>query len=616
MRNLTTALQAGELRPKERVLLLVQNDIAKGKTGKEILSAADKHALSEGWKPKDNNEVHEYNKYLEGWRLVGAADIDAQTTFLNAQVSHFRKQPLIFALLQYRFNREMRSSLKRMKETKVVDIKEAIEITEMQKAVKLGNGLDFDYAVYKLAFEMLSAEDRARMNELYLDIEFDHAYLDQEEIIANLLGGKGELSKKNKEKLADLVAERCFNKFANEYQLFHYFACIPIAEVARRYLIDKGIALGGKPLAQNQETDDEDSTTHDDIQKAMVEYAEENRITVESMLRDACLKWIDGDLFEQYMPLVLSSDSELFQRWLAAKARAVTTLKKHIAKSELAVRERSPEESRRSKLYSKRLYDAELEQARQSMEAIGMKATQNAKGELDEKAAFATFSDKVITGESLYAFAGAYAFVKEFKEDVDTYNANLGLVYAPDDTEQKGENLDQELLITDTDAKGELSFFSPFGMAAWRLEAFLESGMFFEETEKDGERILTCSNKKIEQVFIETKNDVVEGYATLLSFGEMFEKLSKIYEIDVSYKVRGWIATAEEYIDAHNDALETAAGKMSEKDKKLFLYTEPALKIDPAFYIDKGAIKPIKGRMGVYPEKCEEIFGSEFGQDR
>ncbi|MGH7141799.1 MAG: hypothetical protein ACREGH_04180, partial [Minisyncoccia bacterium] len=61
MKKLTAALANGDLRPKERVLLLVHDRVAKDKTGKEILSEADKHALQDGWRPEDNQQVDEYN---------------------------------------------------------------------------------------------------------------------------------------------------------------------------------------------------------------------------------------------------------------------------------------------------------------------------------------------------------------------------------------------------------------------------------------------------------------------------------------------------------------------------------------------------------------------------
>ena len=90
-KNITALLQKGDIKPKERVLLLVANQVSEEKDGKSILTEADKHALSEGWTPKDNNEVREYNRFNEGWRLAVFAEMDAQTTFLITKAEHFRK---------------------------------------------------------------------------------------------------------------------------------------------------------------------------------------------------------------------------------------------------------------------------------------------------------------------------------------------------------------------------------------------------------------------------------------------------------------------------------------------------------------------------------------------
>ena len=97
--------------------------------------------------------------------------------------------------------------------------------------------------------------------------------------------------------------------------------------------------------------------------------------------------------------------------------------------------------------------------------ARSLRSRAKRKGRTDEKRAFETFSEKVITGESLYAFSGNYEFVKDFKKRTDTYEPNLGLVYAASDLEHKGEHLDQELLICDTTGGGEPAAFSRYGMS-------------------------------------------------------------------------------------------------------------------------------------------------------
>jgi len=65
-KNITRLLQKGNIKPKDRVLLLVADDVSRERDDKALLTEADKYSLSEGWTPKDNNEVKEYNLYNEG----------------------------------------------------------------------------------------------------------------------------------------------------------------------------------------------------------------------------------------------------------------------------------------------------------------------------------------------------------------------------------------------------------------------------------------------------------------------------------------------------------------------------------------------------------------------
>ena len=274
-KNISNLLQKGNLTPKERYLLLIQADVIEATTNKKTLTEADKSAL-QGWQAKTSNEAREWNKYNEGWKLSGRAGLEAEMTYWQTKADNYRKSFLDMQLNLHPIYRDTKKLIDNLQKIKVVDIKEAIEITNKQREQKLKDGLDFDYTIYQLAFESLSDKDKKRFIELYPDIETDHQYLDQEEIIANLFKGKDELTKEEtkeaKEKLAELVAENCYNKFAKEYQLFHYFACIPLAEVARYFLISKGLKVKGKPLAKNQEADDEDSKTPADIKKVVAVY--------------------------------------------------------------------------------------------------------------------------------------------------------------------------------------------------------------------------------------------------------------------------------------------------------------------------------------------------------
>ena len=568
MKNFTTLLQRGNLTPKERYLLLIQNDVAKENTGKESLTEADKCAL-ENWHAKTTAEAREWNMHNDGWKLGGRARIEAEFIYLQTEVEHFRKFVINLQLSFYPIYRQERLLLKGLEKIKTVDIKEAEEIIKKQRDQKLKDGIDFEYAVYQLAFENLSVEGRERFIELYPDIAFDHQYLDQEEIIAGLFNGKDELTKESKEKLAELVAGRSYNAYAKEYQLFHYFACIPLAEVARKFLTDKGVKIKGKPLAKNQEADDGDSDTHDEIQRTAEKYARENNITVETMLKEGCLKWLDGDLFEQYRPLVISNERELFDRWLAAKTEAEKILQKLIDSGKLKTRGQ-------------------------------------------------TNSGKVITGESLYRFRGSYTFIKDFKDRADEYDANLGIVYADDDPKHLGEHEDQELLVSNKSKDGEFNIFSMFGLTTKRLQATFESTQFIAETEEDGEITLDFTSDVFKTTFAETRKSLIDGYAKLLAFRDFFKKLSKIYEVDACFALNRRVESVSGFIDQHNSALRTATGQELNGDdperhsENWLMKRKEVVRMKDDYFIDKDQIEPDTETLKEYETKFKDIFGKDY----
>ena len=224
-KNISSLLQRGNLTPRERYILLIQNDIAEAQDavkkgqgkGKGFLSEADKEGLV-NWQAKTNEEAREWNKYNEGWKLGGRAGIEAEMLFEQTLAENYRKNIVATELAIYPFYREHLNALQALKKIKVVDINEAVAITKKQREQKLKNGIDFDYAIHQLAFESLSDEIRKDILILDEEAEYEPSYLEDEETIANLLNGKEELSKEAKEKYAELVAERSYNNFAKEYQ--------------------------------------------------------------------------------------------------------------------------------------------------------------------------------------------------------------------------------------------------------------------------------------------------------------------------------------------------------------------------------------------------------------
>lgn len=621
-KNLTALLQKGDIKPKERVMLLVHDLVSRMQTGKDALTEADRHALGSSWKPKDNNEVREYNRFLEGWRrAILAEEAEAQTIFLNAQTDHFRKLFLDIQLSFYPLYRDAKLRLESLEKIKVVDSKEAIEIFNKQRKVKLDDGQDLDYTIYLFAFESLSEDLQKDLKELYEEVEYDHEYLDQEEIIADLFNGKDTLTKEAKEKLAELVAERSYNDFAGEYQIYHYFADIPILEVAGRWAKEKGIKptkkytereeKAIKEVAKKEKISEDEAKEklflENDLKDVLGNYARDNKTTTGAILKEACLKWLDeGLLTNIYTPLFNSDKkntygedtkyphNEIFREWLKAKKKARATLQELIDKGELKVVERKQDETR----FAKRI--------KKQREGIG-KASELYKGEAKQKAEADNKPYKVITGESLYNFKGDFKFIKEFKERVDRYDANLGILYADDDPEHRGDHLDRELLVADKTKEGKPAIFSLFGMAIKRITAIFEHTHFIRE--EKGE--LTFRDNDYKDFYKERRDGLVENYTKLLAFEEIFKRLSKTYEIDLTFRIKKWLEYLGDYIDHHNSSLKKALEGYGELDDNP-LYLKYKLTLKENLFIDKEKIKPDQETLESNIKTFKDILGDDF----
>lgn len=594
-KNISSLLQKGNLTPKERYILLIQNGLEKAKADKGFLTEADIQGL-QNWQAKTPAEAKEWNRYNEGWKLSGRAGIEAELVYAETKAEHFRKNIITIELALYPLYRKQFNITKALKQIKRVSIKEAIEITNKQREQKLKNGLDFDYAVYFLAFESLKDDYQKDLKTLYEEVEYEHQYLNQEEIIANLFNGKDELTKEAKEKIAELVAERSYNEFAKEYQFYHYFAGIPIMEIAKKWAKEKGIkpsikdyewlekikgglkkkgltreVLDKAKAEQNLTGDyaDEEWLLTKKIKEILEQYARDNQTTPKEIIKATCLKWLDeGLLIKDYTPIFNSKQKktysgdtkhqhdELFKEWLKAKNKARETLKTLADKGELEI------------------------------------------------TADKTGQDKTITGESLYNFKGDFKFIKEFKERADNYDANAGLIYADEDKEQKGDHLDRELLIGDKDS------FSLFDMATKAVESIARFN-YFKETEKDGETYLEFKSEDIEKAFKDTRQSLIDGYKKLLAFQNVFKRLTKTYKADLAFLINAKVEQVSEFIETHNTYLETALEDLYGLADGFSLYKKP-LKTRDNLFIEKNKLQADTKTLEEWTTKLEEILGDDF----
>lgn len=584
-KNLTTALQKGNLKPKDRVLLLVHNAVKKELTGKEVLSEAEIHAISDGWQPLNNEQVKEYNRYNQGWKIVGFAELDAQTTFLNTEVAFFQEKQVSGFLIAYPFYRDAKKWVGRLDDLKPVNIEQALDIVKKQREEKLKGGLDYERAIYQLAYESLDKAIQEDIKTLDGDAPYETSYLDEEEIIYNLYKDKKELTAEDKDRLTDLIIKRAYNKYAEEWQLEYYYGSIPLKELGKRWLDKRGITIPntteyglddafreakveveknrGTKLSLEEAVKD---FTAESITYTLNQYAKDHKTTPEAELKQVLREWLDNGLLNDFVPLFKSKSTktyngdtklvhdELFKKWIEAKAKARETLKGLVAEGKL-----------------KQVGDT-------------------------------------ITGESIYTFKGDYQFIKDEQKHIDEYQANLGIVYADDDPEHKGQHLDRELLITDIGKDGKPSFnFSQIAFA--RLKGYFDTMGFLKDEEIDGERVIAFTDeaKKFGELIKNTTNKLKDNYATLLAFKELFKRLSKTFNIDLTYKVNKWIEEAEGYIDHHNGNLKLATKKEFSEIRE-----HKKVRLQDDLYIDKNKIQPNQERLTEYYKELEETLGEDF----
>lgn len=569
-KNITSILQRGNIKPKDRVLLLVADDVSRERDGKALLTDADRHALSEGWTPKDNNEVKEYNLYNEGRRYIAFGELDAQTTYLNATVGFLRASKYIsYILFKNRFTKETKT-IKEGIANRAIDsligkydietIKDTIEgealkdeITKGKPAIILEGeaneialnnklnkhnealnlvlgylGLELDYTIYLYAFELAGEELQKDLLALYPDAKTERSYLEQEEIIYNLFNGKDKLNQTDKEKLAELIADECFNKHSGEWSFSGYFADIPLLELA------KATAENNK-IAYNEKSDD----LADELRNKLKAYADKNKKDIKDLLRETILTGLDNDkeggLLQAHQPLFMSDEKEtcneqdtklthkeLFKKWLDVKAEATKIIQGLIDKGELKTERKIREYKRLKNLYLK--LAQETGQDRQDTPITETKT--------------------IITGESLYNLKGDFNFVKDLREQAEDFKLLGALVL------------------------------------------FLRECKF------------------------------IKDYATLLGFLELYKKISKVFDEDLTYKIQGYIKSFNEDLEGLKmEFLMLADDIMMEanyKGDRVYYLSESYIEELLATTFDPDKIKPDTDKLKVYFDAFKDLFGDSF----
>ena len=487
MKKLNTLLEKGNLTPKERILLLVHNNVAKNTTGKEILTEADRYAICDAWKPKDNNEVREYNKYNDCWQLEGSLKLDAQTMYLNAQNALLRASRLVDYAMWTDCKNEGGYFRK-------IDL--GVDPDEALKLINNNCGLVFDQVLYQLTFQNLTEDIRQDILKLCPDAETENQYLDQEEQLTELFNGKYSLTVEAKEKLADSILSAIYNKYAKllaekglkkEEWWFHgYFAELPTIEIAKKcaeynsinYEVNDGDLNEAEKTQKNAKTISQliggDTSLDKELRKKELskyllvqkihKYAESQKMDMGELLKQTVLKWLDEGLFvKEYSPICKSTTKntcndvdtklphkEILKIWIKTKLEAGEILQKLTSGGQLKIEFRD-------------------------RDFYGMK----------EKL-------KIITGESLYKLEGDYIFAEDYKKQANNLSSLGSLI-----------------------------------------------------------------------IFVRDRGFLID-YASLLAVADIYKKLSKVYEIDMGYKINDFIDEFKKSIQQLNNEIRYIADKLKE----------------------------------------------------
>lgn len=337
MKNISDLLRTGNLTPKERILLLIHDDINELKTGKKTLTEADIYALSDGWKPKDNFEVREYNKYFYTWEVLRYLKMDMQTLYLNSLID-IKDTERILAYFVY----------KNVKDYKNIFEKKSSEETKgkILEEILRNTGLDYGSLIHKLTFENVDEKVKKDLLALNPDSESNASYFDDEEKLYEILKDKTSITKEESGKLTELVlnsipweySKPIFEKGLNFSNiLFHgYFASVPMMEFVNR--LAKKLHIEYK--------DEEDL-------KEKISKLPNLKSQFKEIIQDEINS---GFFFSEFVPLCNSEEhttcnesgtklkhKEIIEIWIKEKKKSKEFIQKYINEGKLVVEERYKE---------------------------------------------------------------------------------------------------------------------------------------------------------------------------------------------------------------------------------------------------------------------------------
>jgi hypothetical protein len=536
--DLSAILKKADLTPRERALLLIKDAIEKDRTGKEILTPKDKASISTYWKPDTSEEAEIFNKYTEAWRLAGFAELDAQTTYLQAVINIKNILPirLYIALTPVISNLEF--ALHTIDPRGFVTSKEAERIKKLQREGWLKEGESLWRVVYGFAYSTIDAETKKVFEQCFGDdIKTEGSILENDAELTELL--KAE----KLEEIAEGIGKHRFSYLNLE---------APIEE----------ILINNYKLKLDLTPDEEENWLYryDAKHEAINDYAQSKGKTVEELYSETAMEWIsEGGLKnDEWTPLGITHP-QVIKKW-----------DEHLKKTEAKVEDL----------------------IKQGI----LKTDKDKKGEV------------IVTGESLYNLPTDYAndYSKHYRQRVDEYTPDVGFVI----DEKTGEHLDRDLIILDDEHR--LSMLK----AGWDIgrKALEQLQLTKVVGEKQiGDKPTVIELREYAQLIITVqRRKFKESYAKLLAMLDLYEKLSKVFEVDVSYKIKDWVTDLQTEATEFNKAMDSLLEGSGWGRRKSMKRKEKAFKEN--YYIDFENAKIPDGDdfIKTYEQNFEAVLGKGF----
>ena len=372
MKNISKILQKSNLTARERVMLMIKNDIHFFKTDKDILSETDKESLfGTGYRPQNNHEVKEYNKYLRIWNDFRKLEMELQSVFLTTLLS---LQDLEKILLIYLFDRDI-SKHKNFLAGTLSDKEKKLALTQILEST----GIEYNKLIHVQTFLSIPEDLQKDMILLHAEVKHDSSYFDEEEKLAHILKGKKKLSKKDIDDLTYIFT----NILSWERVAFMESKGFDIGSIAfSGYFAGYAMINFAYKLAEKHHIsfkDEEDLTKKvSKIKNLRKEYEIIIRESIENgLFFDEYVPMCNSKTYETYEGKTKKKHNKILELWLEAKQKTIIDVQKYIDSGDLVIEEQS-----------KTIFNEE------------------------EK-------NKIITGTSLYYFDDSFHFVADYIKQVD-----------------------------------------------------------------------------------------------------------------------------------------------------------------------------------------------------